>query len=158
MKLLLAIDDSKFSEAAAQAVTQQFRPEQIDVCVLHVVQPLLIIPRPYIGQVETLEAAQQERLKEGRELVRRTEQLLQKAGLKVHTVVEEGDPRKVIIEYAVNWKADLIIMGSHGRMGLDRFLIGSVAESVARHAHCSVEIVRPGRVPGAGRQESNKAE
>jgi universal stress protein A len=38
--------------------------------------------------------------------------------------------------------ADLIILGSHGRRGVDRWLLGSVAEAVARHAPCSVEIVR----------------
>jgi len=142
MKVLLAIDDSKYSEAATQAVLQQVRPEHGEVCVLHVVKPLLIIPRPYIGQVESLEAAQQERLKEGKELVKRAGQLLSGAGFRVHTDVEEGDPRTVITDYAARWNADLIFMGSHGRTGLDKFLIGSVSEAVLRHAHCSVEIVR----------------
>jgi len=38
--------------------------------------------------------------------------------------------------------ADLIVMGSHGRRGLDRLVMGSASESVAMHAHCSVEVVR----------------
>ena len=42
-----------------------------------------------------------------------------------------------------SWSADLIVLGSHGRRGWDRFLMGSVAESVAVHAHCSVEVIRP---------------
>lgn len=41
------------------------------------------------------------------------------------------------------WNADLIMLGSHGKRGLDRFLLGSVSEAVSRHAPCSVEIVRP---------------
>jgi nucleotide-binding universal stress UspA family protein len=40
------------------------------------------------------------------------------------------------------WGADLIVVGSHGRRGVDRYLMGSVSEAVALHAHCSVEVVR----------------
>jgi nucleotide-binding universal stress UspA family protein len=43
---------------------------------------------------------------------------------------------------ADEWKADLIVLGSHGKHGIEKFLLGSVAESVARHAKCSVMIVR----------------
>ncbi len=149
MKILLAIDDSKYSEAVKQAVVWQFRPEQTEVCVLHVVAPLIIIPYSYVGQVENVEAAQQERLKEGKELVKRASQSLSKSGFKVQTVAEEGDPRTEIIDYAAHWNADLILVGSHGRKGLDRFLIGSVSEAVLRHAPCSVEIVRITGVRGA---------
>ena len=141
MKILLAVDDSKFSEAAAQAVVRQMRPDA-EVCVFHVVVPLLIIPYGYMGQVETLEAAQQERLKEGKELTERTAQQLRSAGFQAHAVTEEGDPKTAILEKAVQWTADVIFMGSHGRKGIDRFLIGSASEAVLRHAHCSVEIVR----------------
>ena len=142
MKILLAVDDSKFSEAAAQAVITQMRPEQTEVCVLHVVEPLLLIPYYYMGQVASLEAAQQKRMADGKELVVRLGQRLMQAGFKVQTDVKEGDPRAMILDYAAAWNPDLIVVGSHGRKGLDRFLIGSVAESLARHATCSVLIVR----------------
>jgi nucleotide-binding universal stress UspA family protein len=136
MKILLAVDDSKFSEAAAQTVIRQFRPDQTDVCVLHVVDLVLPIPTSYA------EGFRQESLKQGKELAGRVEQLLDKAGFKVKKAVEEGDPRSAIVDYAATWGANLIVAGSHGRKGLDRFLMGSVAESIARHAHCSVMIVR----------------
>jgi nucleotide-binding universal stress UspA family protein len=55
-----------------------------------------------------------------------------------------GDARMLILDEAKEWKADLIVLGSHGRRGLDRLLMGSVAESVAVHAHCSVEVIRLG--------------
>jgi nucleotide-binding universal stress UspA family protein len=143
MKVLLAIDASRFSEAATQAVIQQLRPEDAEVYILHVVKTLVsIAPFPYAGEPDMIEAAQQEMLKEGRILVERAEQLLRKAGYKVQTSVEEGEPRSSILDYAKRCNADLILVGSHGRKGLDRFLLGSVAESVARHARCSVEIVR----------------
>jgi nucleotide-binding universal stress UspA family protein len=142
MKVLLAVDDSKFSEAAIETVMRQMRPEQTEVCVLHVVEPLLLIPYYYMGQVASLETAQEKRLAEGKELVARAAQRLTPAGYHVQTDVKEGDPRAMILDYAEAWNPDLIVVGSHGRKGLDRFLIGSVAESVARHAACSVLVVR----------------
>lgn len=142
MKILLAIDDTKYSQAATDLVVRQMRPEDAEVCVFHVVPPLVIIPYDYMGQVETLEAAQQERLKEGKELVERTAQQLRSAGFRAHAVTEEGEPKTVILEKATHWDPDIIFMGSHGRKGIDRFLIGSTSQAVLRHAHCSVEIVR----------------
>jgi nucleotide-binding universal stress UspA family protein len=53
-----------------------------------------------------------------------------------------GGPRSVIIDEADKWGADLIVVGSHGHRGFERFLLGSVSEGVARHAHCSVEVIR----------------
>ena len=58
------------------------------------------------------------------------------------TAVEWGDPKSKIIDAAEQWHADLIVLGSHGRTGLERFLMGSVSDAVARHAPCSVEVVR----------------
>jgi nucleotide-binding universal stress UspA family protein len=48
----------------------------------------------------------------------------------------------MIIDFAANWGADLVVMGSRGYKGLTRLLLGSVAESVVRHAHCSVLVIR----------------
>lgn len=136
MRLLLAIDDSKFSEAATQAVISQFPPQGTEVKVLNVVDLAIPIPTSYAG------VFREESLKHGRELVERAGSLLSKAGFKTQTEIEEGDPKSVIIDHATRWKADLIVMGSHGWKGLVHFLAGSVAEAVSRHASCSVEIVR----------------
>jgi nucleotide-binding universal stress UspA family protein len=53
-----------------------------------------------------------------------------------------GEPRAFLLDEAKAWPADLIVLGSHGRHGLDHLLMGSVAESVALYADCSVEVVR----------------
>jgi nucleotide-binding universal stress UspA family protein len=79
--------------------------------------------------------------KGARELVDRIAKELQRAGFQVETVVEVGDIREKIIDAATEW-AGLVVVGSHGRSGIQRLLLGSVAEFVARHATCSVEIVR----------------
>ncbi len=53
-----------------------------------------------------------------------------------------GSPGPLICEYAERTDAELIIIGSHGRTGLKRIMMGSVAETVVRHAPCSVMVVR----------------
>jgi nucleotide-binding universal stress UspA family protein len=56
--------------------------------------------------------------------------------------IAPGSPRIVILEEAEEWGADLIVVGSHGYRAWERFLLGSVSQSVVSHAKCSVEVVR----------------
>jgi nucleotide-binding universal stress UspA family protein len=143
MKILLAIDDSKFSAAAIRAVAAQNKPDQTEVRILNVIEPLSLYPD---GQAWGYGSENTQVLEEQREqatgLVARASQSLRDAGFTVTTAIEEGNPKVVIIDSAAQWHADLIVVGSHGRKGLDRFLMGSVSEAVARHARCSVQIVR----------------
>lgn len=59
-----------------------------------------------------------------------------------------GDPRTELVESAIAEEADLLIVGSHGRTGIARLLMGSVASYVVTHAPCSVLVVRLGRAAG----------
>jgi nucleotide-binding universal stress UspA family protein len=83
-----------------------------------------------------------DRLPQARELVDRAAKTLASAGFKVTTSVATGDARSVILDDAAEWHADLIVLGSHGRKGPGRFFLGSASEAIARHARCSVQIVR----------------
>ena len=60
----------------------------------------------------------------------------------VHIGVNIGDPSSEIIDYAKQINSDLIVISSHGRTGLGRFFLGSVAERVIRYAHCPVLVLR----------------
>ncbi len=60
-------------------------------------------------------------------------------------LVLEGDPAQEIVKYATQSRMDLIVMGTHGRTGTERQLMGSVAEQVVRYASCSVMVVKMGR-------------
>ncbi len=140
MKILLAVDDSKFSDAALEAVIAQVSPQGAEVLVLHVVEPITLASPPQMSPSYTPEL--EIRVKEGHELVEREVQKLRVAGFKTHGAVETGDIRGKILDAAAELGADLIVLGSHGRKGVQRFLLGSVAENVARHAPCSVQIVR----------------
>src|SRR5665213_702670 len=144
MKILLAIDDSEFSKAATQAVIARIRPRGTQVRVLHVVEPpSLLVTREMHDDlaIDTAWKAELE-LKQAETLVANIAGTLRSKGLKVSTSVEQGDPKSKIVDAASKWHADLIVVGAHGRKGLARFLMGSVSEGVARHAPCSVEIVR----------------
>lgn len=141
MRILLAIDGSKFSHAATQAVIAQARPQEAEVRVLHVIEP----PPAVYGGLEggyVVTAVAEEQRAEAESLVAQTDKILRDAGFQTTTAIEQGTAKSVIIDSATQWPADLIVVGSHGRKGIERFLMGSVAEGVARHAPCSVQIVR----------------
>ena len=144
MKILLSIDDSKFSEAALRMLVEQNQPRQTTVRVIHVVEPLEI---PYYPELTdpypaSLDDIRKKRKKAGHELVARAVEKVRKAGFQVDGVVRVGHVRTTVVDVAAKWHADLIVVGSHGRKGFTRVLLGSVSDYVARHAGCSVEIVR----------------
>jgi nucleotide-binding universal stress UspA family protein len=143
MRIILAVDGSKFSDAAIQTVIAQARPQETEIRVLYVLEPpALLVAREMGSYKSALDAAWEAERKEAQALVRRTAELLQSKGLKATAAVEEGDPKSKIVDSAKEWRTDLVVLGSHGRKGLDRFLMGSVSEAVVHHAPCSVEIVR----------------
>ncbi len=125
-RVLLATDGSETSAAAAQAVAARPWPEGSEFKVVSVEEPWTI---------------RSSRL-QPQEAVSSAEQVLASAGLKASGEVLSGNPKEVILEDAKKWNADLIVVGSHGRRGFKRFLLGSVSEAVAMTAHCSVVVVR----------------
>lgn len=144
MKILLCIDPSEHSEAAIRAVAAQYRPQETEVRVLHVLQPVTLAAAPQMDPMFTPELADEGN--ELRILVERVAKQLRNAGFRAEPVLAKGDPRETIVTAAEQWPADLIVIGSHGRHGLRRLLLGSVAEFVARHAPCSVLITRSNTV------------
>lgn len=144
MKLLLAVDGSEFSQAATQAVASHFRPEGVDVLVVKVVEPPSFAAVPEVARRygSELEARMKDDLQLAQDTVVRAAQALRNVGFKADPRVVEGEIRASILDVAAQMPADLIVMGSHGRRGVQRFLLGSVAESVARHSPCSVYIAR----------------
>jgi nucleotide-binding universal stress UspA family protein len=140
MKILMGVDDSKYCGGVVKAVIGQFRAENTEIRVLHVLQPIGFEAPPQMGPGYIPEL--QEEIGPAKEFVQRVAKELSDAGFKTDCSVKIGDVRETIIEMAEDWHADLIIVGSHGQRGLKRLLLGSVAEFVARHATCSVELVR----------------
>ncbi len=90
-----------------------------------------------------IETLKEEEQRASRDVAKTADEIAKRApDLEVSTQVLEGSPKKVIVEEAERWGADLIIVGAHGHGPAERFLLGSVAQEVAVHAPCSVEIVR----------------
>jgi nucleotide-binding universal stress UspA family protein len=134
VKILLAIDGSQFSDAATQLLATQIRPEGADVLLVHVIEGPAFFEQ---------DAGVQERHQRAEKLMSHAVQALREAGFQeVLTRVVEGEPQDGILEVATAWRPSCIVLGSHGRKGLEKFLLGSVAQSVAQHASCSVFIVR----------------
>jgi nucleotide-binding universal stress UspA family protein len=150
MNILLAIDGSDASVAAIRAVQERPWPTASVVRVFMVVEQLYPPPAaPWtfsanssaegpVGVRDLLERL----LAHARDETAQVAASLQGKGLRVETEAVVGVPRQAIVATAADWHADLIILGSHGRTGIKRWLLGSVAESVVRHAPCSVEVAR----------------
>lgn len=138
MKILLAVDHSKYSEAALHMLIKQVRAEGTEVAVLHVMEVSL-------GDFESranFETMRATRMQQANGLVERFAEELKQAGFATKTMVEEGDAKEAIISFVERWKPDVIFLGSHGRRRFRRLALGGVAEAIARHASCSVQIVR----------------
>lgn len=151
MRVLLAVDGSACSDAAVQAVLNRFQPEKTDVRIINAVEWMREMPLcfqyasgPTAGH--DVVDSRHKSFERARELVERVAAELEFKGFHPSVSTPDADPRHAIVDAAREWAADLIVIGSHGRKGIDRLLLGSVAESIVRHAPCSVDIVR---VPSA---------
>jgi nucleotide-binding universal stress UspA family protein len=142
MKILLPVDGSGPSAAAIEEVEQRPWPRPSTVRVLSVIQPYTPPATEFVLAGATLQQIRERQVTEAEQLTKHAGERLSASGLSIETAVREGDPRTAIVDEADEWKADLIVVGSHGRTGLDRLVMGSVAQSVVAHAHCSVEVVR----------------
>lgn len=146
MKILLAVDGSACSEVAVKEVAKRPWPAGSEVRIICVFEPVVIptpetwtLPDDYSPQIE---AAWRE---QAQSVVNQAVAQFQSGKgepLQVTADVIKGYPKDVIIAEAEAWKADLIVVGSHGHRGLKRLWLGSVSQAVATQAKCSVEIMR----------------
>jgi nucleotide-binding universal stress UspA family protein len=155
MKILLAIDGSPCSDAAVSEVAQRPWPEDSQLRVISVVEPPgALTAEPYMGVGGYFEEVERLKKQQAEEVIERAAEMLRGgAGTAVMGVATEalmGSPKRTIVEEAEAWGADLIVVGSHGYHTWERMLLGSVSQSVAAHALCSVEIVRCRKKEGAG--------
>jgi nucleotide-binding universal stress UspA family protein len=149
-KVLLATDGSDCSIGAAHAIADQPWPRGTIFKILSVEEPMVaasqlaasslaaVYPLSLLEQLTTLAHNR------ASSAVEMAKAILAGAGRNVEQDCSTpvGETRALILETAKEWRADLIVVGSHGRRGLDRLLLGSVSEAIATHAHCSVQVVR----------------
>jgi nucleotide-binding universal stress UspA family protein len=139
-RVLVAYDDSPQAEHALEFALSEYDDAQITL--LTAVDPTDAGSRtrlslPPFGE-EWLERAREdaeENFAEARERI-------EDAGLDVDTAIEIGRPANTVVEYAKAHDVDHVVMGSHGRSGVTRILLGSVAETVVRRSPVPVTIAR----------------
>jgi nucleotide-binding universal stress UspA family protein len=143
-KILLATDGSNFSEDAAQAVARRPWLPGSEVNIVSVVELNVAPLHAPIFDSDAIEASRAEAMAHAQQAIMQAEAMITGAGTKTMETVllPTASVKDLILNEAKKWGADLIVLGSHGRQGLKRFLIGSVSEAVAVHAACSVEVVR----------------
>lgn len=152
MKIVLAIDGSKYSKVAVDELMQiPFAPDT-NIRIISIFEnPMLAAPgaAPFGGTLgKYYEEALSDAKKSAEDTVEHAAQLLKEKNvqLSVTTAVFNGLPKHAILEDAEAFGADLIVVGSQGHGAFSRFLLGSVSQSVATHANCSVLIVRKKQV------------
>lgn len=151
LKILLATDGSEFSIAAAKSVAGRPWPAGSQIKFVSVEEiPVFenqtsAFPLAAVYPASLLEELLESARTRATDAVENARKIVTGTSLQVaSTCIPLGDPRTAILDHAKGWQADLIVLGSHGRRGLDRMLMGSVSETVAVHAQCSVEVIRPG--------------
>jgi nucleotide-binding universal stress UspA family protein len=134
-KFLLATDGSKYSDAATNRAIDFAKSYGGTLSVVSVVD----IPPEFYSQIKGLEAAQ-ELIRKAQEFVNTVKKKAEEQDVKAEILVKEGEAAKIITDLAVEQKSDVVIIGSHGRTGLRRLLMGSTAERVIGNAACPVLI------------------
>lgn len=128
-KILIAIDDGPLAEKVAATGFKLGEKVQAEIAVISVVDTTILMPDDGSSSAELGNMIKTE-YKESQQL------LIDKVfkSYKVWFFVERGNPADVILRVAEEWEADMIVLGTHGRTGLSRLLMGSIAEKVTRHS------------------------
>jgi nucleotide-binding universal stress UspA family protein len=154
MKILVATDDSVFSDAAVEMASSIFsRRKDLSVKIVSAYEtPAAIAAEPFsvpadvFQEIADMERARSENCITHAISLFRTR--AESADIQLSSCVGLGRPASVIIDVAGEWGADLIIVGSHGSGLWKRAMLGSVSDAVVHHAPCSVLVVRPAAANG----------
>lgn len=134
-KILLATDGSENAKSAACSGLEIARSTGAEVFAVYVASISCyspIMPESYDWEIG----------KEGSEAVTEIEEMGKEIGIKVNSVLLQGHPAQEILDFAEKNDIDMIVMGTQGKAGIDRFLLGGVTEKVVRHAKSEVLVVR----------------
>ncbi|AKB19869.1 MULTISPECIES: universal stress protein [unclassified Methanosarcina] len=140
-KIMVATDGSELVKKAVDTAIEIARLGGAKLYAIHVVESgsiSLTHPRDMGWD----KAMKEHLTAEGKKAAAYVETAGKAANVEVEPVILEGNPAHEIIEFAEENDIDLIVMGTHGRTGVQRFLLGSVAQNVTRHSRKAVLVVR----------------
>ena len=150
MKILIGVDGSPYSDAALDEVAQRSWPDGTEIRVVHAFElPLAptpevwVLPQDYYEQINSAIHTQSDAIVKA--AIAKLKEHLDNS-IKIEGRAIMGAPKRVLLDEADGWGADLIVVGSHGYPTWERLLLGSVSQAVVSHARCSVEVVRLPRV------------
>lgn len=136
VRIIIGVDGSPGAEAAVRAVAGRLWPSDTEVRMIAALEPMMA----------TVEMPDEENSEDQwawvRKMVEVSAAQLRAAGLTVSSLVEDGDPKRVLLDEAEQWDADCIFVGARGLRRIERLPLSSVSAAVAARAHCSVEVVR----------------
>ncbi len=136
-KILVPTDGSEFAKKAQKHALFLANVTGAEIVAVTVTENNFVSGLPLDDEVyqlnQILKERSEENLKEFDEL--------NEYDLKINHVIKEGSPAKCILEVAQEENVDLIVMGSSGKSGFDRFIMGSVADKVVNSAKCAVLII-----------------
>jgi len=139
-KILIAVDDSAFAMKAARIGFALAHGLKASIGIVFVIDRSQEVAQPDLG----INESQQHTflLQKAEETIRQYTDLYDGID-SIYRFTPQGDPKTEIINIAREWKADMIVMGTHGRSGLTKLLEGSVAEYVLKHAEVPVLVTPP---------------
>ena len=141
-RVLYASDFSKASARAFQTAVTMAKASQARLVIVHVIVPFVpLVPEQYMDSRTVDQLAAQARQWSERQLVKLAARA-KATGSRTKVLLREGDPADQIVRAARSERADLIVVGTHGRRGFSKLFLGSVAERVVGTAPCPVVTVR----------------
>jgi nucleotide-binding universal stress UspA family protein len=146
-RVILGHDGSEFAQRAEQALTTLpiFAGVTVEIVTAVDLMPpwtATLATAGYIEPAGTIAREETQMLDEYHAVAEAAAERLKAAGLQATSTIAHGDAATALINAANDRQADLIVVGTHGRTGLQRLLLGSVARNVMQHAPCSVLVVR----------------
>lgn len=138
-KILVPIDGSDYSNRAAEYAIGIAKAQSAEVLLVYVVDELVV--DQFSGGSER-GAVEAELKSDGQRAVHYAECLMEKAGVKSSSLLLKGRPFEQIVNTTKSFDIDLVVMGTYGRRGAERILIGSVAERVIEYSPCPVLVVK----------------
>jgi nucleotide-binding universal stress UspA family protein len=144
IKLLLGIDGSHYSAAAVSAVAARAWPAGTQVTIVAALDQRFWLALAGSPARAWAGAGDEDQRSWARKAVESVARELRDAGLETTTLVDQADPRKLLLDQANQSNADCIFLGARGHGRVVKFLLGSVSASIAARAQCAVEVVRQG--------------
>lgn len=141
-RILVPLDGSHTAKRGLEEAIRLAKAQKARLCLIHVVDQSLLVQYPEAGMYtgDLTEVLEQE----GRRIIENAQAEVRARGLKSNTVLYKSPARiaDVVVRHARKWHADLIVLGTHGRRGVNRILMGSDAELIVRASPVPVLLVR----------------